>query len=160
MTIMVGDANGVGPNAGVFTVGMVPRVAALAIEIAQLNATPHAHRQAVVIQKKLAKEFANRQPWAATQRGFTLAQLGRRSNRSQRGDWGCSTRVADHPYFYRELERPYKPAAIAAHLYDWPDQEVDVKEAVQEFGLSYRVVRDFPSWWYPGETTLILYTPK
>ena len=28
-----------------------------------------------------------------------------------------------------------------------------------ELGLRYEEIIDFPSWWYPGQTTLLLYTP-
>jgi hypothetical protein len=66
----------------------------------------------------------------------------------------------DHPFYYREPNRPWRPAAIATHLYDWPSYRDKVADLARRFDISAEPVSDFPSWWFPGWTTLVLYRRK
>jgi hypothetical protein len=60
---------------------------------------------------------------------------------------------ADHGYFYRADDG--RPAALAVHLYDAEPEKVTTWAA--EHGLQATFPTDFPSWWYPGWTTLVVY---
>jgi hypothetical protein len=65
----------------------------------------------------------------------------------------------DHTYCYREASRPYRAAAVAAHLYNNSvDHPGDLAERAERMGLTLSWP-DFPSWWYPGRTALALYVP-
>jgi hypothetical protein len=110
-------------------------------------------------QRRLAEEFGRRHGWRLSDSCFTLYQLGRRLSKY---DHLIDTfSLTDHPFFYRETTKPYRPAALAVHLYDWcPKKESEVVELCKHYGLIREVVRDFPSWWYPGWTQLVLYTPQ
>ena len=59
----------------------------------------------------------------------------------------------DHPYYYR---RGRHAAAIAAHLYGWPHVRERCEATARQHGLVLEVP-DFPSWWFPGQTTLVVY---
>ena len=58
----------------------------------------------------------------------------------------------DHAYYYRKNRRA---VAIACHLYHVPD---DIHEVAAEHGLLVGISDDkMKSWYYPGETTLVVY---
>lgn len=123
-------------------------------------------RRQTDLQRGLAEEFGRRHGWRLLRRcRFQLGQLARRSNHVTKqeawqpvyGKWP----LTDHAYYYREIERPWRPAAIAAHVYDgaYEPRQEEIAAFAAEHGLSARVVDGFPSWWFPGRTVLVLYTP-
>lgn len=64
---------------------------------------------------------------------------------------GTDYRYFDHAYFYRKTDKT--AGAIAAHLYNVP---ADIEEKAAGAGLKVSFP-DFPSWHYPGRTTLVMY---
>lgn len=71
------------------------------------------------------------------------------------------TPYCDHRYCYRDPLAGYRPSALAVHLYNFGKYEEDLIAArCESLGLVYKHITEFPSWWYPGSTSLILYTPK
>jgi hypothetical protein len=85
--------------------------------------------------------------------------LAKRAPRSghlslDRGFDGMHHDLFDHGYYYR-LDRC--AAAIAAHVYDWAPEKL---EAAADWGAQRGLavsIPEFPSWWYPGRTTLLLW---
>jgi hypothetical protein len=114
-------------------------------------------------KRMLAEEFGRRHGWKRSRAWFCLGQLARQSNQRKDQEGFDEGRfhhmMLDHSYYYRETNRPYRPAAIAVHLYDWPADKLDIENICRRLGLRCEAVMDFPSWWYPGETHLIVYTP-
>lgn len=75
------------------------------------------------------------------------------AGRRRESSWMVLTdsETTDHPFYY---QRDRRPAVIAAHLYS------DDVDRVREFARENRVLLwlpDFPSWHYPGYTTLVAY---
>lgn len=107
-------------------------------------------------QNAVALEFGKSREWNLSGREFNLTCLaaGRISRSLQCSD-SAEYRLTDHHYCYRIHRRP---VAIAAHLYDYADKEPEIIEACARLGLIFEVPKDFPSWWYPGESTLVVYT--
>ncbi|MET4514304.1 hypothetical protein [Bradyrhizobium sp. I1.7.5] len=65
------------------------------------------------------------------------------------------TSYLDHPFFYRYPERPFLPAAIAAHPYGRR-----VPAGLAALGDRLNIHAEAPdsiSWWYPTQTSLLLY---
>ena len=108
----------------------------------------------------LARQFGQERGWNWTDRDFGTRVLARRGvHYGRRNAWEEADlfpdSVVDHPYFYR---RNRKAAGVAAHLYDVDYHWSAILQFAQAYGL--RVTRpNFPSWWFPGWTTLVLYEP-
>jgi hypothetical protein len=115
-------------------------------------------------QLRLAIDFGAGRGWKLTNSDFGLRTLaegkqhdggqrysmfGRHTNPSA-GDYHYNF---DHSYYYR---RDRKAAAITAHLYGFPSIRAACEKLAAEFGLEFEVP-DFPSWWNPGATTLVVY---
>jgi len=66
--------------------------------------------------------------------------------------------LVDHGYFYR---KDRKAAAVAAHLYGTFDAAKcqDAEATAALYGLRVTWPEDFPSWYLPGRTTLMVCTP-
>ena len=114
---------------------------------------------------RLAAEFGRRHGWIRARRRFwSPAILARRSTHAssmrQADTYGLQHDLFDHAYGYREPNRPYRAAGIAAHLYDSSaDHPGDLAASAKSMGLILSWP-DFPSWWYPGHTALALYVPS
>lgn len=66
--------------------------------------------------------------------------------------------IMDHPYDYRDALG--RPAATAGHLYDLT---ADKRRACEDYAAQIGLIvefPDFPSWWNPGATGLVLYTRR
>lgn len=109
------------------------------------------------IHETLAREFAIFNGWRLSKPSFGLGQLARRSNQSRRHEPTLPPHPFDHNYFYREIVPPYRPAAIATHPYTFDDSQF--LELATKYGIDVQLIEDFPSWWFPGSTHLILATP-
>lgn len=115
------------------------------------------------IKLMLAEEFGRRNGWNLSKRWFSWGQLSRRSPqrtlKEESDGLPHPHEVADHRYFFR---RDKRPAALAVHLYGWPDPhcQASVADVCTKYGLVAREVTDFPSWWYPGVTHLVVYEPE
>jgi hypothetical protein len=115
------------------------------------------------IQYRLNCDFAAARGWNPSPSPFGLRTLARgtQNNGGQRYHYnddnpevGQFRPQFDHPNFFC---RNRKAAAIAAHLYNWPQVQSECQEIADHFNLSLEIP-DFPSWYYPGGTTLVLYT--
>jgi hypothetical protein len=111
----------------------------------------------VARKRRLAIEFGEKYGWRLSEKRFGLLALKRRSVFSMiRDDADVSDdhlphELFDHPYFYR-VDR--KAVAIAAHPYGFNKNACD--DFAKRHGLKLEVP-DFPSWWYPNATTLVVY---
>jgi hypothetical protein len=108
------------------------------------------------IQDQVAVEFGRSRGWKLSRKMFSLEQL--RTGRPMRGskDYAGISPRFDHPYWYRAGR---VPVAIACHLYDWDGwHEEEFAAECKRHGLQYSVVTDFPSWWLPGWSQLVVVT--
>ena len=124
-----------------------PRISALQQDL-------HATRQ------RLAVLFGERHGWHLSRSDFSPSVLARRGLFNGRGyhvdPW--PRELIDHGYFYR---KDRKAAAVAAHLYGIFDAAKcqDTEDTAALYGLRVTWPEDFPSWYLPGRTTLIVCTP-
>ena len=111
-------------------------------------------------RQRLALLFGERHGWQPTGSGFSPSVLARRGLFNGRGyhvdPW--PRELVDHGYFYR---KDRKAAAVAAHLYGDFDaaKRKDTEATAALYGLRVTWPEDFPSWYLPGRTTLIVCTP-
>ena len=111
-------------------------------------------------RQRLALLFGERHGWQLTRSGFSPSVLARRGLFNGRGyhvdPW--PRELVDHGYFYR---KDRKAAAVAAHLYGTFDaaKRQDTEATAALYGLRVTWPEDFPSWYLPGRTTLIVCTP-
>jgi hypothetical protein len=112
------------------------------------------------LQHRLAVLFGAIHGWTLSRSDFTSAVLARRGLFDGRGchadPWPRD--LVDHPFFYR---KDRMASAIAAHLYGTFDaaRRQDIAALAAAKGLNTTWPEDFPSWWLPGRTTLVVYTP-
>jgi hypothetical protein len=100
-------------------------------------------------RQRLAVLFGERHGWRLSRSDFSPSVLARR---------GWPRELVDHGYFYR---KDRKAAAVAAHLYGTFDaaKRQDTEATAALYGLRVTWPEDFPSWYLPGRTTLIVCTP-
>jgi len=107
--------------------------------------------------KSKARKFGKKYGWKLSDYLFSVDTLAKRKIQQQDDRFpvfgGRMLNYFDHAYFYRKNRRA---AAIAVHLYHIPE---DLSVTAAKFGLSAKVIDDVESWWNPGETRLVLYTP-
>ena len=119
-----------------------------------LQQDQHATRQ------RLAVLFGERHGWHLSRSNFSPSVLARRGLFNGRGyhvdPWPRD--LVDHGYFYR---KDRKAAAVAAHLYGIFDaaKRQDTEDTAAIYGLRVTRPEDFPSWYLPGRTTLVVCTP-
>ena len=111
-------------------------------------------------RQRLAVLFGERHGWRLSRTDFSPSVLARHGLFNGRGyhvdPW--PREIVDHGYFYREDR---KAAAVAAHLYGTFDvaKRQDTEATAALYGLRVTWPEDFPSWYLPGRTTLIICTP-
>ena len=117
------------------------------------------------LRRHLVQAFAEAHGWRPAKTGFdfpTLARGGCRTNWEVRFQNLVDSEVIlprvtretlDHPYYFK---RDRQAAAIAAHLYNFPECKEECEFVAREFGVRFEVP-EFPSWHYPGGTKLVLY---
>lgn len=111
----------------------------------------------VAAKRRLATEFGTECGWTLAKKRFGLIALKRGTTYSLiRSDTDVLADQLphdffDHAYFYR---RGGKAVAVAAHLYRFNPQSISA--FASENGLSWETP-DFPSWWYPGATRLVVF---
>lgn len=139
------------------------RVQAMAEEITELINSPLyalSGRRIQELQQSLAANFGLLHGWIPSSTPIGLRQLSEECrNRSLRHCIGDTySRFADHGYGYRGVKGG-TPTAVAAHLYDYlrSDKEA-LAEVAKQLSLTMSIVTDYPSWWFPGSTTLVLWT--
>jgi hypothetical protein len=104
--------------------------------------------------------FAIKNNWIPTDKWFPVKVL-------EREKWRTSPQIDDWPGF---LTKPYwfrypdkRAAAVAAHLYDTTLAEhsaASIERWAWQHGLRAQWPKDFPSWWYPGRTQLLVITAR
>lgn len=113
----------------------------------------------MITEKQIrAEEFGENFGWRLSKRAFSLDQLasGRRVPRRNERYWEFPSQAVDHPYFYRDEKGI--PKALAVHLYS-PDP-MKIARVCIDHSLNFEIVDDkMQSWWNPGDTTLVIYTP-
>jgi hypothetical protein len=112
-------------------------------------------------KRRLATEFGAQRGWTLASKPFGRLALIRRAvhssarNRYEEISDDLPHEFFDHPYFYRADRRA---VAIAAHLYAFgPDRTERLKKFCEANGLNWETP-DFPSWWYPRQSTLVVFT--
>ena len=111
-------------------------------------------------RQRLAVLFGERHGWHLSKSAFSPSVLARHGLFNGRGNhvdpW--PRELVDHGYFYC---KDRKAAAVAAHLYgDFDAAKRHHTEATAAlYGLRVTWPEDFPSWYLPGRTTLIVCTP-
>jgi len=105
----------------------------------------------------LAEAFGRRRGWQLTDE-HSWRKLSKRTFRRLDDYSYRPPNVFDHPYYYMGADG--LPAGIVVHVYGSDIERT--RQAVRAFcewqGLeAYR--SGFPSWWYPGRTRLVIYTP-
>lgn len=111
-------------------------------------------------RQRLAVLFGERHGWNLSKSAFSPSVLARRGLFNGRGyhvdPWPHE--LVDHGYFYR---KDRMAAAVAAHLYGDFDaaKRKDTEATAALYGLRVTWPEDFPSWYLPGRTTLIVCTP-
>jgi len=127
----------------------------------RLGAVMRRYEQRVQMARDvLAEGFADRHGLRRADKGYSAAVLARggvHDGGIPRDDW--SWFAADHRYFFR---RNRKASAVAAHVYGTrnPDKvHADCMAFAERAGLQVTFPTDWPSWWYPGETILVVFWP-
>lgn len=100
-------------------------------------------------QRALSDAYGARRGWRRAAERFPVRALARVSRAEE--EW--EPKFVDHYSFWVSDGRP---VAVVAHLYG-------CDEALREAACAWAALRglratfpvDFPSWWYPGRTTLI-----
>jgi hypothetical protein len=128
-------------------------VAALADELAKLceaseGYAPKQWWRMERIQNQLAAEFGRRRGWKRSRLSPSSAY------RDLFGGPALMHQI-DNPYLYRMPNGHY---AIASHVYNY-DRDEDRALAARH-NLIVEHVTDFPSWWYPGHTKLVVWRPS
>jgi hypothetical protein len=127
-----------------------------ALEI--VSATDRVRRAALgdgryTAEAELADEFGRRHGWRWTYRYFDIAALRGESLASDAFGDQFHYPFGDHAFFYRFMNG--WPASVACHLYDADPPRI--LAWAHAHGLQASFPADFPSWWFPGRTTLVVY---
>lgn len=110
-------------------------------------------------RERVVQAFAEKRGWRVSRRIFTLRQMRVGAPHRRVTDFFLNSdpQLFAHPYYFRHTERPYRPAAIVAHLYR---SESDTPSIVAEAALLGLRAERLPfSWWYPPNGCLaVCYT--
>jgi hypothetical protein len=132
--------------------------------------TRREHRCAVrtldELQTKASARFAAEHGLVRTRKSFSLRQLrdgswstlwGMNRAEDEYSTYYGDARILDHTEYYRDPHRPYRPAAIVAHLYGSSvgDVEAGCKSAAAHYNLRFVVLPW--SWYYPERCTAVAY---
>lgn len=108
------------------------------------------------LQYSLAVDFGLSRGWTLTLTDFSPAVLADRKAGGGHDDHGCWG-FTDHTFWYRQGRHA---AAVATHPYAVDDRyRTEAARWASARKLSVTYPADFPSWWLPGRTTLVLFTP-
>lgn len=117
------------------------------------------HIKIAAERRRCAETFGTSRGWHLSSTHFDPDVLARQ------GMWGGSPLYewpyaeADHPYLYCSRDR--RAAAAIAHLYG--DLDANTRAECERWAGSHGLQAEFPaeppSWWWPGSTMLVVYTP-
>ena len=106
------------------------------------------------LSHRLAVDFGRRHGWTLSDQPFTIRLLARGGvYEGFAFSAGYAPEFCHHLSWYRAGRRA---EAVTAHLYDAKDQQGEIMTWAKDRGLQASFP-DYPSWWYPGWTTLVLY---
>ena len=112
-----------------------------------------------ILRTRMALDFGDLYGWKLTKRPFTAAVLARGGVRDGKGKcpYSCwPSEFTDHIYSYRLKSHA---VAVVGHLYNnLPSNKVAASVWAGQNGLSVAFPEDFPSWWFPGATILVVFT--
>lgn len=109
------------------------------------------------LKHRAAEEFGESHGWTLAPRPFSWDKLARGSTQ-ERGGFHSGLNPSwlfDHAEFYNSRGRP---AGIVAHLYG-PVDKPKIRQWADEHGLAMEFPKA-PSWYSPGDATLVLYTQR
>jgi hypothetical protein len=113
------------------------------------------------LRTRLIEIFAWRKGWRHSQAWFTPAMLARGAvpYNPWRSGPNWSGEFIDYSYCFRTPDR--RAAALATNPYGlhWTADHPSIRAFCERYGLRATIPTDFPSWWFPGRTTLIVFTP-
>lgn len=106
--------------------------------------------------------FAAQNNWSFSDRPFSLTSLAMRKDRDDLGSIGAIFgEVGDHPAWFRETTKPYRPIAYAVQPYDHRSYDEDVHDIQRRFDLVvHRPGKATVSFWYPGRCFLFIFTRR
>lgn len=106
----------------------------------------------------LAIDFGLRRGWTLSRTDFAPSVLAKGK---LHGGWQTPEEwwsFTDHTYWYR---RDRRAVAVATHPYTvTPCYRAEAGLWAETKGLTIDYPGDFPSWWVPGRTTLVLFTAR
>jgi hypothetical protein len=106
-------------------------------------------------REKVQREFAKSRGWTVA-KDFTVRMLLAGNNGKTQEDYGGGRPdYIDHPNYFREAVRPYRPIAILTHSYK---RLIDVIREANRDGLATEVLPW--SWYYPGACAPVLLTKR
>lgn len=109
------------------------------------------------LRRQLANEFGRRNGWELSQSQFAADTLQAGRIRDTKDSlfslWPLD--LIDHRFFYRHPDR--RAAALVAHPYDVSLERRGLTAGVTNNFSLLVSFPDFPSWWSPGCTTLVLF---
>ena len=118
--------------------------------------------EANALRHRLAAEFGLAHSWYLSKTRFSIRCLARRGHHDGSDNdpsfFFDDGDMFDHSYHYRTPNR--RAAAIATHFYnssgDARRSEITSWAAAHDLAATFP---EFPSWWFPGWTTLVRYQP-
>jgi len=121
------------------------------------NATARALQgELAKIHSELEAEFGAARGWKPARGWFSAEQLRCNSGGQIYTMYGDMFPHFDHPTFYRAPRtRRAGGLVIQPYIENTPETRAEIIEEYRVLGLSASFP-DYPSWWYPGATTLIL----
>lgn len=108
----------------------------------------------------MADEFGRVRGWRQSRSGFDVAVLaaGKMNSGGRRSYYGWPHKFSDHRCYFRWPDR--RAAAVVGQPYALTaDTRRDAEHWAAANGLRVSFPTDFPSWWYPGHSTLVLFEP-
>jgi hypothetical protein len=111
----------------------------------------HLEERRYELIREAAESFAKLNGWKCGA-SFHPAQLARGSTQRKRNEWDDGDHeLFDHPMYFREPARPYRPAAIVAQPYGTPVGKAMI--IALNLGLELHWPSNLTaSWWFPGST--------
>jgi len=109
-------------------------------------------------KRQAAIEFGKDRGWKLSDAPFSLQTLARRGVSGDSYWQNRPTQIIDHSDFYRVNRRA---AAIVSHTYlQGDDYGLEMaQECADNFGLVFEWIGTEQSWYYPGRTSLVVFTP-
>lgn len=134
-------------------------VAAKIQEVKELSRDQKLFWNCDAVQNELAAEYGHRRGWLHSTRDYSVRALIEGKVHA-RINWDLpriKLPLFDHPYFYRDARR--RAIALVSHVYTrlTDEAKTEALKQAETMGLTVEFPDDFPSWWSPGRTALVVY---